>query len=1135
METDREGQPTDGNPLAQQVAVLTQLLQDQMVAAEARDRQLANVLQQVLTPSTPTQAATVSSASASPQRVKPTAIAAERPMLLSSSTLSDFTAWQEAFHDYSQCQHLTLQDKTTRVSALRQCFDEDLRRFIREGIIPVAQTDDVEDIMKTVKAYIRRQRNPLLDRIEFYKRKQSRGESFDAFYTTLKELHNSCDFADSTLCSTCSGTACHSCRSSLAKLSADVMRDRIVTGIYDDETRHKLLASTDLTLDEAIKICRAEESATTTTSCIPQSGQVNAVRKTAYQKRKVSGTTSSKPDSESSTSTSPEKCPNCGRDKHVKPAVCPASGKRCNHCHGMGHFQSVCRKKTNRVGQLKLQRASAIPSSTIPANTTLQTQDTSHRVDWVPDTGSDVDAVGPRQLSLLGGFPENLDEDNDVVTSASGERLSSLGCIKAKLAVGDVTHDTTIHVFEHLQDALMSRQSLRALGYLPLDWPKQICRTSLSPQGMTSVDCRKIREDLLQEFSDVFDTEMLKPMHGPDMNIVLEPTATPSHQSGVRPIPYAYREQVRAQLDDMVQQQIIEPVAEPSDWCHPIVIVEKRASTEKRLTVDFKRLNDQVKRPTHPMVSPREAVCRIEKARYFTKLDARHGYWQIPLSEESRNLTVFMTPWGRYRYLRNPQGLISAGDEFNRRTDEAFERITNMVKVVDDCLVYDDDFDSHLEHVREVLQCAREHGITLSPKKFEFALPEVDFCGYIVNRDGYTVDKSKTAGIGDFPVPKNRSDLRSFLGLVNQCNSFSTRLSELSQPLRPLLKTSNVFLWEHDHTSAFNSPKDELLSPPVLSHFQVGQPLRLETDASVLKGLGFVLWQKQADKWCLIQCGSRHITDTESRYAVIELEMLGVVWAVQKCSLYLSGAQFELIVDHRPLVPILNSYRLDRIENRRLLRLVLKLQLFQFKAEWRKGSNHVFADALSRNPVDQPVMADLLGEDDPENVLSPSVCLCQLQDGNVYLTVQDKELQDAAKSDVTYQQLVKYVHEGFPDSCKSLPSALQPFWNGRDQLTLDNGLVLKGQRIVVPVDLRQKVLTDLHASYQGIVRTKRRARQTVYWPSITRELEDAIRSCSECRERQASQPHEPLMADRKPSFPLNMLVQIYSIAKGGNT
>ena len=233
--------------------------------------------------------------------------------------------------------------------------------------------------------------------------------------------------------------------------------------------------------------------------------------------------------------------------------------------------------------------------------------------------------------------------------------------------------------------------------------------------------------------------------------------------------------------------------------------------------MDFKKLNDQVRRPTHPTRAPRDAVSNISGAKYFTKLDARHSYWQVPLSDDAKPLTSFMMPCGRFRYLRNPQGLISAGDEFNRRTDAAFEQLTNFAKVVDDCLAYDADFGSHIHHVCEVLTCARKHGVTMSPSKFEFGVQEVNFGGFHITGDGWTVEDDKISAIPDFPMPTNRTDLRSFLGLVNQFGEFISCLADIAQPLCGLLKTATEFIWDEHHSQAVNQIKAALISPPVLA------------------------------------------------------------------------------------------------------------------------------------------------------------------------------------------------------------------------------------------------------------------------------------------------------------------------------
>ena len=143
-------------------------------------------------------------------------------------------------------------------------------------------------------------------------------------------------------------------------------------------------------------------------------------------------------------------------------------------------------------------------------------------------------------------------------------------------------------------------------------------------------------------------------------------------------------------LDDMVQQEIITPVTESTDWTHPLVIVVQ-PNGKLRLCVDLTKLNKHVKLPFYPLVTPKDAVSNIGgRIKYISTLDATHGYWQTPLEEKSQILTTFITPWGRFKFMRGTMGLISTGDEYCRRMDAAFGHLPNLVKVVDDLLCYGD-------------------------------------------------------------------------------------------------------------------------------------------------------------------------------------------------------------------------------------------------------------------------------------------------------------------------------------------------------------------------------------------------------------------------------------------------------------
>ncbi len=262
-------------------------------------------------------------------------------------------------------------------------------------------------------------------------------------------------------------------------------------------------------------------------------------------------------------------------------------------------------------------------------------------------------------------------------------------------------------------------------------------------------------------------------------------------------------------------------------------------------------------------------------------------------------------------------------------------------------------------------------------------------------------------------------------------------------------------------------------------------------------------------------CGSRFITDTESRYAMIELELLAVVWAVTiKCKMYLQGLKFKLVIDHKPLIPILNSFTLDMVDNPRLRRLKEKLTFYRFDTVWKRGKEHCIPDALSRAPIADPTEEDCFTDELDECVarvvraVAASLRPEHLKDP--YL----EKLKAAARVDPSYMTLLEAVKTGFPEEKRNVQEGvLRDFWKVRAELTCHEGLVLKGAQIVVPADLRKSVLADLHLSHQEKDRTKRRARQTVYWPGINSDITSTVEACEQCQIYQPSQQKETMLSD----------------------
>ena len=222
----------------------------------------------------------------------------------------------------------------------------------------------------------------------------------------------------------------------------------------------------------------------------------------------------------------------------------------------------------------------------------------------------------------------------------------------------------------------------------------------------------------------------------------------------------------------------------------------------------------------------------------------------MPIDADSQELTTFITPFGIYKYLRAPYGISSISEHYNWRMTEAFSGLPGFRRIVDDFVIYDDNVTDHVKHMEQFVQWCVENNIALNMEKCQFFKAQVTFAGFQLSSHGYKVDPSITEAITKYPTPTTRSNLCSFMGLVNQLSTSTHTLASLLMPLRPLLSTKNEFLWYSHHQEAFTNIKTSLTTSPLLSFFDMTKPTRLSTDAS-RQGLGFILQQKTGDEWNL--------------------------------------------------------------------------------------------------------------------------------------------------------------------------------------------------------------------------------------------------------------------------------------------
>ena len=1078
------------------------------------------------------------------------------PPLAADATFQTFREWRRRWTDYARMVDLATLPREKQLIQMRMCLTLDMQGTLERTIgIPPDTSMPVDEILDALQEHIKNSRNEVLRRRDLINCRQHQGETFDQFHARVQRLAEEVD-----VCATRS-VACEEVQ----------IRTVIMNGLRNEELVQKLLSTEKPpSLQETIKICKVFEAAKTATSDIcAQPAQACAV--SAYRKDKrdaqrtqpldpapptatgdVCRHCSSRHGGDATCPAANATCRNCNRKGHrTRAPVCPATNAECRHCHRTGHYDKCCRQKTNSSPS----RGTATPNSTTktsecrrvesPSKTTSTTpvnfyyKGTNTQLHMLPDTGADVTVIGRRHLDTL-QIPTSCLRPPPAVTTlnADGTPMApALGTLQATLSIGKLSCIATILVHEDIATPLLSRSHCKVLAVIPQGFPRPIlsvehvsrCKALPFSTATTPLEARAY---FLQEFQDVLVSKddllkaPLRPMKGPPMKIHLREDAVPFAIHTPRQIPFAFRDKVKAELDSLVAQGIIRPAGDkPSDWCHPLVVVPKNTNGV-RLTVDLTKLNNQISRPAHPSPTPFAAIRSVgPKARYFTTVDALCGYWQMELAEEDQHLTTFITPYGRFQHCRGPMGFAATGDAFCLRGDMALQGIQNCTKVVDDVLIYDEDLATHLQRTHDVLLRCREFGITLNKDKFVVAAQSVKFCGYTISEAGISADQEKVSAIRDFPTPANITDLRSFMGLVNQLADFTPDIAATARPLRPLMSPKRAFIWTADHDESFRQVKAALLSPPVLAPFDPSKPVLLQTDASRLNGIGYALLQDHGGNTIrLVQCGSRFLSDTEARYATIELELLAVVWAVSKCKVYLIGLQhFTLVTDHRPLIPILNTYSLDAVENPRLQRLKEKMSPFLYTAVWRAGKELCIPDALSRAPVSHPTPEDELGLTDAAAHIraimsvstSPSQDEPPSQDADLIL----QELREAASTDPIYTRLRQSIISGFPSNRYDLHTTLLPFWKIRDNLSVDGDLVLYGARVVIPEALRRRTLARLHDSHRGTAATKRRASQTVFWPGINSDIANTVQACEPCQMLQPSQQQEPLLNDDIPTRP----------------
>jgi transposase InsO family protein len=981
--------------------------------------------------------------------------------------------WKKRFQFYIGASGIT--DKHQKKCLLLHSAGTDVQD-IYETLPGVGPNTEYNEVLNALDEYFKGKKNLPFERHVFRQAKQETSETIAEFVTRLKILGATCEYVDLD----------------------DAIKDQVVEACRSVELRKKLLKTEDLNLDKVQEIGRSFEtvshqssqmSAMATGTSGSVSETVNLLQRSTSTAKKKGDPASKKQAYHSQGKTSAGKrvqppnkssteCQRCGYQEHkTKDRTCPALKATCRRCSRTGHFESVCRTKLVHV-VLKDQKTHDVHAdlesedqetdeydyvfmvnkSNVSPSCSVTINDV--QCSMTIDTGSTVNCINLATFQRLQeSWPEcKLVSYPDKVFGYSGASLDVKGKFNAKVsAKGKTVPKVEFLVVDHDKVCnILSGELSQELNLIKL--LNQITSIESDPRLYAGVG-------KLRDF---------------ELHIHTDPNVTPIIQKPRR-IPYAFREKTEEKLEELVKADIIEQVeGVPSSWVSPIVVVPK-PSGDVRVCVDMRRVNEAVVRERFQIPTVDETLMNLNESTVFSKLDLAMGYHQIVLDEESRSLTTFTTHCGVYRYKRLMFGISAAPEMYQHVIAQTLSKCEGVVNISDDILVHGRDMKQHDARLKKVLLTLVEAGLTLNQGKCRFRMKKLEFMGHVLSEHGIGPTEAKVIALQNATKPKDASQVKSFLGLAGFCSRYIRDFETRAEPLRILVRKNSTFLWGEEQDKAFEDLKRSLTTRPVLAYFNSNAKTRVVADASPV-GLGAVLLQQQRDgSFKPVHFASKCLTDVERRYSQTEKEALGLVWACERFQLYLLGRDFELVTDHRPLQVI---YGPRSKPSARIERWVLRLQPFKFVVKYIEGNKNI-ADPLSRMielKLDNKSLSSEVGEQYIR-------CLAL---GAVPNTMSAKEVEQASSQDEEMRDLRKQIKTGdFPKG--------SPFAHVKSELAVVGYVVVRQGKLVIPKALRQRVLELAHKGHQGIVKTKARLREKVWWPSMSTECEAFVKKCHACQ------------------------------------
>lgn len=997
--------------------------------------------------------------------------------------IENFEIFIKRLENYFNINEITKENKKKEL--LIHCIGAKTLQLLINLVSPEKpESKTYEELKGTLMQHLMPLPNEIGEQHRFSRRIQSEGESIAEFVAELKKLSKYCNFT----CSNCKASTnnCH-------------LRLQFISGLQNTKILERLLLlkQSENTFQSCLEIAKNMETVQKDSLEIRKSnivepiGQVNSREYQNYNKVLV------------------QKCYRCGNPKHLA-NKCIHKNSFCAKCNKIGHLQNVCRsdkyyqhrQNTNNTNAQRSRQNqfderneefhvtghNSLDNDTHYVNSVSSTvlPECIHKpnkfmldvtVDDIPfkfelDTGAAVSSISENTFRRL--LPSKALQYTDLpLRTYTGERIYPKGYATVEIKYKNQQAKVNLYVIANNVDAIFGREWLQQFD---VNMPKL---------NQLHDNFHSLRFELLQqlklEFPDVFLPGVGK-IRNFKASLPLRKDANPIYKPA-RNIPFALRDKINTEIDRLENVGVISKIAH-SEWGTPIVPIIK-PDQSVRLCADYKiTLNKLLFDDHYPIPNIEEILTStMMGGKYFSKIDIRQAYMHMPVTDESAIIQTITTPKGDYKVNRLMFGIKNAPAIWQRYITQTLHDIPGVCVFYDDIRIQGGTYDIHKHRVREVIKRLQNAGLRINEEKSQFCTNEIEYLGFKITSEGIKKTDKKVNAVSNAPRPHNISTLKAWLGLVNYYGRFIKNLSSNLYPLYRLLKKNVEFRWSPDCEHAFNLVKLAMISDNILCPFQPELPLILATDASPY-GLGAVLSHKLKDgSERPIAYASRTLSDSERNYSQIDKEATAIFWGLNHFFYYCYGRKFTLITDNKPLASIFKpDSKLPKLVATRMLHYAQFLQTFDYNVVTKSTEQHGNADGLSRLPLISKVD------------YSDAISMYQTEQIHC-LPVSFNDIVRETRKDNELRQIYECLVEG-----KALQ--IPGYINKEHEFSLNQGCILKGSRVVVPISLRNNLLATLHEGHIGIVKMKSLARSYIWWPKIDENIELLAKQCRSCAQVQ---------------------------------